>query len=167
VRISPERLRKRGSLSENVFRWWRRTRCSACRLATLVAASTKFFLVGKGISVVAPHSLLGLSPRDARCGIHQIFPCRKCISVVAPHSLLGLSPRDARCGIHQIFPCRKILVEVGGIEPPSLSIQIKGAPCLVYPLRLLLSAPVNGIRQAAAFNVSPGPEKANQTRLFH
>ncbi len=40
-----------------------------------VAASTKNFLVGV---VVAPHSLLGLSPRNARCGIHQKFPCRSC-----------------------------------------------------------------------------------------
>ena len=72
-------------------------------------------------------------------GIHQIFPCRK---VVAPHSLLALSARYARCGIHQIFPCRKNLVEVRGVEPRSLSNPIKVATCLAPHFTLDFTTPV-------------------------
>jgi len=74
--------------------------------------------------------------------------------VLAPHSLLGLSPRYARCGIPQNFPCREILVEVGGIAPPSLNNQIRAATCLVYLLRLFFGTPLNKITEAAAFLTS-------------
>lgn len=46
------------------------------------------------------------------------------------------------------------MVEVGGIEPPSLSNRVKAATCLVYLLSLNLRAPVNRIAQAAAFKES-------------
>jgi len=114
--------------------------------------------------VVAPHSLLGLSPRDARYGIHQIFACRK-NDVVAPHSLLGLSPRDARYGIHQIFACRKNLVEVSGIGPESLSNRIKAATCLVRPLSLILKTSTDRIFQDAAFLNFASAPKANLLKL--
>jgi len=55
----------------------------------------------------------------------------------------------------------KTLVEVGGIEPPSLSIWIKVATCLVYLLCLILRTPLNRIAQAAAFFSLALAPKAN------
>ena len=46
------------------------------------------------------------------------------------------------------------MVEVGGIEPPSLDNQIKDTTCLVCLLRLSLSPPADRIEKAAAFNYS-------------
>jgi len=71
--------------------------------------------------------------------------------MVASHSLLGLSPRYGRCGIHQKFPCRKFLVEVGGIEPPSLSNRIEAATCLAPHFKLTLATPAGQDLQIAAF----------------
>lgn len=42
------------------------------------------------------------------------------------------------------------MVEVGGIEPPSLSNPVKAATRLVYLLSLLLKASINRVLQAAA-----------------
>jgi len=53
----------------------------------------------------------------------------------------------------------KGLVEVGGIEPPSLSNLVKVATCLVYLLSLLPETPVNRILRAAAFSSSYPGEK--------
>jgi len=54
------------------------------------------------------------------------------------------------------------MVEVGGIEPPSLSNQIKAATCLVSLLILILRTPVDRIAQEAAFlNFAP-TSKANR-----
>jgi len=43
------------------------------------------------------------------------------------------------------------MVEVGGIEPPSLDRQIKATPCSAYHLRLDPGTPVSRIALAAAF----------------
>jgi len=70
---------------------------------------------------------------------------------------------------HQFFPCRKKLVEVGGIEPPSLSNPIKAATCLVYSLRLILKTSINRIFQDAAFFglvLIPKANNQDQPKLF-
>jgi len=59
------------------------------------------------------------------------------------------------------------MVEVGGIEPPSLSNRVKAATCLALHFLLTFATPAGqDLQSAAFFDFAPAP-KAKEPRLAY